>query len=96
LAQGGSDVIFGLLRLGAMAFIIMVLVSFVLSWWSRGVRRKKLEAEWDTEVNSGDREAYVEEGLEDYDTSLRRKLIFGVFIVPYLVIAVLVYVVNYQ
>lgn len=88
--------ILGVLRLGAMAFIVMLLVYFILSWWSRGVRRKKLEDEWDAEVKTGDRAAYVEEGLEDYDGSLRRKLIFGVFVVPYLVIAVLIYVVNYQ
>lgn len=88
--------IFGLLRLGAMAFIVMLLVYFVLSWWSRGVRRDKLEAEWDEDIQTGDKAAFVEEGLEDYEGSLRRKLIFGVFVVPYLVIAVLVYVVNYQ
>ncbi len=88
--------IFGLIRLSAIAFIIMLLVYFVLSWWSRSVRRTKLENEWDTEIQSGDRDAFIEEGLEDYDGSLRRKLILGVFVVPYLVIGVLVYVVNFQ
>ena len=88
--------IFALLRLGAIAFIVMLLVYFVLSWWSRGVRRTKLEEEWDADIQTGDREAFIEEGLEEYEGSLRRKLIFGVFVVPYLVIAVLIYVVNYQ
>ena len=88
--------IFGLIRLSAIAFIIMLLVYFILSWWSRSVRRSKLEGEWDTDIQTGDRELFVEEGLEDYDGSLRRKLILGVFVVPYLVIAVLVYVVNFQ
>ncbi len=60
------------------------------------MRRTKLEEEWDADIQTGDREAFIEEGLEEYEGSLRRKLIFGVFVVPYLVIAVLIYVVNYQ
>lgn len=88
--------IFGILRLMVMAFIVMLIVYFILSAWSRSVRRTKLEQEWDEEIRQGDREAFVEAGLTEYDSSLRRKLIFGVFIVPYLVIGVLVYVVNFQ
>ncbi len=88
--------IFGLLRLGFFAFLIMLIVYFVVSWWSRSVRRDKLSAEWDEEGMTGDKEAFVEAGLAEYDGSLRRKLIFGVFVVPYLVIGVLVYVINFQ
>jgi hypothetical protein len=88
--------IFGILRLFAAAFVIMLIVYFVLSWWSRTVRRDKLGAEWDAEIGEGDREAFIEEGLEDYDSSLRRKLILGVFVVPYIVIAILIYIVNFQ
>lgn len=88
--------IFGILRLGVMAFIVMLVVYFVLSAWSRSVRRGKLAVEWDDEVRTGDRDAFIEAGLTEYDSSLRRKLIFGVFVVPYLVIGVLVYVVNFQ
>nr|WP_121022304.1 hypothetical protein [Litoreibacter meonggei] len=87
---------FAVLRLGAMAFIVMLIVYFVLSAWSRSVRRGKLAEEWDEEIRTGDREAFIETGLADYDGSLRRKLILGVFVVPYLVIGVLVYVVNFQ
>ena len=88
--------IFGLVRLNAIAFVIMLFVYFVLSWWSRSVRRQKLQDEWDSEIQNGDRDLFVEQGLEKYDASLRRKLIFGVFIVPYLVIGVLIYIVNFQ
>jgi hypothetical protein len=55
-----------------------------------------LEEEWDTEINDGDRSVFIEKGLEEYDSSLRRKLILGVFVAPYLVIGVLIYVVNFQ
>ncbi|WP_366941529.1 hypothetical protein [uncultured Litoreibacter sp.] len=88
--------IIGILRLFVLAFIVMLVVYFILSAWSRSVRRGKLRDEWDEEIREGDREAFVEEGLEDYDQSLRRKLILGVFVVPYMVIGILIYVVNFQ
>lgn len=88
--------IIGILRLMAMAFVVMLVVYFLLSAWSRSVRRGKLGEEWDEEVREGDRAAFIDEGLEEYDQSLRRKLIFGVFVVPYLVIGILVYVMNFQ
>ncbi len=88
--------IFGALRLMLMAFIIMLIAYFVLSAWSRSVRREKLEQEWDAAPREGDRDAFIEAGLVEYDGSLRRKLIFGVFIVPYLVIGLLIYLVNFQ
>nr|WP_073142953.1 hypothetical protein [Litoreibacter ascidiaceicola] len=87
---------FAILRLSLVAFIVMLIVYFILSAWSRSVRRGKLAEEWDEEVREGDRDAFIEQGLAEYDGSLRRKLILGVFVVPYLVIAVLVYVVNFQ
>jgi Na+/H+ antiporter NhaC len=88
--------IFAILRLSVVAFIVMLVVYFILSAWSRSVRRGKLGEEWDEDVREGDRDAFIEQGLEEYDGSLRRKLILGVFVVPYLVIGVLVYVVNFQ
>jgi len=88
--------IFGILRLMVVAFVIMLVVYFILSAWSRSVRRGKLAEEWDEEITTGDRDAFIEEGLEEYDSSLRRKLILGVFVVPYLVIGLLVYIVNFQ
>lgn len=88
--------ILGILRLGFFAFLVMLVVYFVLSAWSRSVRRTKLEHEWDEEGMTGDRDAFVTQGLADYDGSLRRKLILGVFVIPYLVIGVLIYVVNFQ
>lgn len=88
--------IIAVLRLGLFMFVAMLVVYFVLSIWSRATRRKKLGAEWDEEIKTGDRTTFIRQGLAEYDGSLRRKLIFGVFIVPYLVVGVLIYVVNFQ
>ena len=44
----------------------------------------------------GDRETYVSEGMKDYESSLRRKLILGVYIVPLLIVATIIYVTNFM
>lgn len=69
-----------------------------VSAYSRSVRRERLEEEWDADPK-GDapaREAFIEEGLRDYDRGLRRRLIWLVYIVPALLILALVYFTNYS
>ena len=41
------------------------------------------------------REAYVRHGLKDYDGSLRRKLILGVYVVPMALVGLIIYLVNF-
>jgi Ca2+/Na+ antiporter len=84
--------------LGKLLLVLLVVLTVVyvsLSLWSRAVRREQLERRWDEEGRSGDREAYVEAGLEEYDGSVRRKLLLGVYVVPLAVVAAIVYLVNY-
>jgi hypothetical protein len=83
-------------RLLIILLVVLTIIYVSLSLYSRSVRRGKLEAEWDEEGMSGDREAFVREGLEDYDGSLRRKLILGVYIVPLAVIGFLIYATNFM
>lgn len=75
--------------------VVLTIVYVVLSVWSRSVRREKLEEEWDTDIRTGDREAFIEDGLRDYDQSLRRKLILGVYVIPVLFVLGMIYVMNY-
>lgn len=84
-----------MIRLFFIAFIVLSVVYICLSFYSRSVRRGKLEAEWDENKGPGDRETFIREGLEDYDGSLRRKLILGVYVVPFSLVALLIYVTNY-
>ena len=44
---------------------------------------------------TGDRDAWIDEGLEEYDGSLRRKLILGVYVVPAVLMVVVIYLTNY-
>ncbi|NDR56907.1 hypothetical protein FPS10_10795 [Pseudoruegeria sp. M32A2M] len=85
-----------LARLLLILFVVLSVVYVSLSFYSRAIRRDKLEEEWDEEIRSGDREAFIREGLEEYDGSLRRKLILGVYIVPIVLIGIIIYFTNYN
>ncbi len=86
----------GLARLVLFGFVILTIIYVCLSFYSRAVRRGKLEAEWDEEGMTGDRDAFIAQGLEEYDGSLRRKLIWGVYIVPVTFVMILIYVINFM
>ena len=83
------------LRLMFFGFLLLTVVYFAVSVWSRRVRRGKLGREWDEEIGVGDRDAFVRQGLRDYDGGLRRRLILGVYIVPMVVVGTIIYLVNY-
>ena len=84
------------LRLIFMLLIVLTVIYIVLSLWSRSTRRRKLNDYWDRTGLTGDREAFVKRGLKQYDNSIRRKLLLGVYIVPLVGIAALIYVVNFM
>ncbi|MBK5933158.1 hypothetical protein C8N32_10849 [Rhodovulum imhoffii] len=83
-------------RFFIIAFIVLTVTYIILSIRGRAAARDRLEQEWDEEVQAGDRDAYIEEGLRAYDGSLRRKLILGVYVVPAVVIGTILYVVNHM
>lgn len=76
--------------------VVLTVVYVCLSLYSRRVRRDKLEARWRDKGMTGDRDAFINRGLKKYDASFRRKLIFGVYVVPLGLIAVLIYVTNFM
>ena len=86
---------FALARLLVIGFVVLTLIYLSLSFYSRAVRRDKLEAEWEEGGESMSKEAFVDEGLRDYEQSLRRKLIWGVYVVPAVLVCVLIYVTNF-
>lgn len=86
-------------RLVVIGFVVMTVFYFLILIYSRSLRREKLEKRWaaegGAEGGNGDRDAYVEAGLKEYDASIRPKLVLLVYIVPTVVIAVLFYLINY-
>lgn len=85
-----------LARLLVVGFVVLTVIYVSLSIYSRSVRRRKLQQWWEEEGFPGDLDTYVEEGLRDYERSLRRKLIWAVYIVPVAVVALIVYLTNFR
>ena len=86
----------GGIRLFIIGFIVLTVIYAYLSIRQRWRCRRALEEEFDAGGIDGTREEHIANGLKDYETSLRRRLIFGVYLVPLLVIATMIYVMNYM
>lgn len=84
-----------LAKLVVIGFVVLTVIYVSLSLYSRSVRKSKLADWWEEEGRPGDREAYIDAGLKDYEGSLRRKLIWGVYIVPVTVVALIIYFTNF-
>lgn len=85
-------------RFAVLGLVILTVVYWTISVYSRSVRREKLEEWWD-ELNAEgraevDRETYVQEGLAEYDKGIRPKLILLVYVIPIIAVSALVYVIN--
>ncbi|OYW62505.1 MAG: hypothetical protein B7Z10_07050 [Rhodobacterales bacterium 32-66-7] len=72
---------------------------FVLRIYGRSLRREALEKSWDANPPPGadavTRAAFIEKGMADYEGSLRNRLLVIVVVLPFIVIAVLLYLMNY-
>jgi hypothetical protein len=90
-----------LIRLAVVGLVVLTAIYVMVSLYSRSVRREKLEGWADERIaegrlEEGDRDAFIEEGMRDYEHSLRKKLILGVYVVPVIVVILLVYVTNFM
>lgn len=86
----------GFLRLAVFGFLFLSVVFVCLSFYSRSVRKGKLRAEWAEGDKEIDEDSFVDAGLKEYEGSLRRKLIWGVYVVPMVVIMLIIYLTNFS
>ena len=85
----------GFVKLVVFGLVGLTIIYLSLSVYSRSVRREKLEKRYDANPVEGlTRAAYVERGMVEYQNGLRRKLLWGVYIVPVAVVSTIVYIVN--
>ena len=85
-----------IVRLIVFGFLGLSVAYIIISLYSQSVRREKLENRFDAGGIEGDRDDYIKIGMIAYQHSLRRKLIWLVYVIPTLVVAVTVYLVYYQ
>lgn len=84
-----------LVRLMIVGFIVLTVIYVCLSLYSRAVRKGKLRAQWHEGPQDQPLDVFVDEGLAEYDTSLRRKLILSVYVIPVILVSVVVYLTNF-
>jgi hypothetical protein len=88
----------GAIRLIVFGFLALSVVYIAVWFYSRSIRREKLEDRWAEDHpgvdDSPERDAYIEQGMIDYQQGLRPKLILLVYIVPAIAIAVTMFFVN--
>lgn len=99
--MGRGDWGAAMIRALILGFGVLTVIYVVVSVYSRSVRREKLEKGWDTDpANEGrsgtDRSDYLTTGMKAYHSSLRRRLILLVYVVPLVLIAATVYFVDVQ
>lgn len=76
-------------------FLIGLSVVFVSLWFfARAVKREKLEAAWEKNQGPGRRESFVKAEMMAYEPSLKRKLIWGVYVIPSILLGTFIYVTN--
>ena len=84
-----------LARLMVVGFIVLSVIYVCLSLYSRAVRKGKLRAEWNEGPQEQSLDEFLDEGLAEYDKSLRRKLILSVYIIPVILVSRIIYLTNF-
>jgi uncharacterized membrane protein len=91
----------GWLRLAFMMYVVLTIIYFFTSLYSRSVRREKLEKAWDTDpAREGslpdERTSFIEEGMMAYEKGLKRRLLWLIYVIPTIGFAATVYFVNWS
>ena len=89
----------GLIRLVFFGFLGLSVVYFLVSVYSKSVRREKLEDRWSEDnpdsKDEAAREVFVDQGMVEYNTGIRPKLILLVYVIPTIIVAVIHYLTTY-
>ncbi len=88
--------ILGWLRLLVLSAALLTVVYVLTSIYSRSVRRERLEKRFDAGGVPGDRAAYIERGMRDYEKGLRRRLLWLIYIIPLTAMTAIVWFVNWD
>jgi hypothetical protein len=92
--------IFGWLRLAFFMYLGLTIAYFLTAIYSRSVRREKLEKEWDTdpareEALASERAEFIEAGMDRYETGLKKRLLWLIYVIPTIAFVMTIYYVNW-
>lgn len=82
------------IRNAVLLLIVLAVTYGVVSFSMRRKHRDKLKDEYEVSDKSDDKAEFIAKGMMDYKKSYRPKLIFGIFLMPILVLFLLLYLAN--
>lgn len=82
------------LRFFIPLLIVQTAVYAFLAISARLRQRRRLQAEWEEAGQPGARDDFVDQGMDVYEDTLRYKLLLAIYVVPWVVLATIVYWVN--
>jgi hypothetical protein len=84
--------------LGRLVLILLVLATVVyvsLWFYARAAQRDRLAQMWEEQGRPGSREVFIDAGMDSHRYELQRKLLLGVYVVPFAVVAIIIYFANF-
>jgi Mg2+/citrate symporter len=84
----------GFFRVLFVFFLVLVAVHLALRLWLRFRERRRLAREWEEGPQEGDRDAFMDLGMADYDRSLRKRLLWLTIVGPMAGLILLLYLLN--
>jgi hypothetical protein len=82
------------LRVLMVAFVFQTVVFASLWFYARARHAERLKADYLQTDRDVTLEAFVKSGLEAYSQPLKRKLVWGVYVIPTILLALFVYLTS--
>ncbi|OYU16896.1 MAG: hypothetical protein CFE34_18590 [Rhodobacteraceae bacterium PARR1] len=86
----------GFVKLAVFGLLGLSVLYVALSIYLRSLERERLEKEWDAGGIAGARDAHIDSGLAAHRHSLRKRLLWLVYIIPIAVVMALVWILNFE
>lgn len=83
-------------KLALFGYVGLTVIYWLLAIYFRSLERERLENAYDHDGGTGSRDDFIAQGLADYEHSLRRRLIWLVFVIPTGVVIALVWILNFS
>lgn len=84
----------GFIRVVLIFFVLLVALHLVLRLALRLRERRRLAREWEAGDRLVTREIFVQTGMDDYDRSLRKRLLWLTVVLPMAGLILVLYLVN--
>ena len=88
--------IIGWLRLAFFVLCASALVYLIVLIYARSLRREALEKEWDRGARLSARDVFVAQGMLRFEGGLRRRLLWLIFVLPFVVMSAIFFYTNWS